>query len=474
MRPHVSLRDLSKILFQITDMKIQIKYISCLLSFLACGLMFSHTATAQVPEKNQAIEAMLGQLSQDSIEANVRKLVSFGTRHSLSDTTSQTRGIGAARRWVLSRFQAYASDAGGRFETYLDPFLVEKGRRIPYDVLMKNVMGVLHGTNPDDDRIFIISGHLDSRVTDVMDSVSNAPGANDDASGVALVIELARVMSKHEFPSTIIFTAVQGEEQGLLGAAYLAKKLRSDSANVVAMFNNDMVGNTNASEIARNSNRRFRIFSETIPNYETEDMSRMRSYTGAENDSQSRQLARYIKTAGEKYVDDFEVTLNYRIDRYLRGGDHLPFTREGFTAVRFCEMNENYLHQHQDVRLEDGVQYGDLPQFVNYEYIYKIAGVNLSALAGLALAPYAPENAGIKVSLGNITQLTWEAPSKGPAPAGYYVLYRETFESHWSGKLYVEEQQAELPYSKDNYFFAVQSVDEEGNASLPVFPKPVR
>ncbi len=432
------------------------------------------SATGQVPDKNPLIEEMLSEVSVDSLESTIRKLVSFGTRHSLSETKSDTRGIGAARRWVLQRFETYAAQSDGRFEAYLDPFIVEKGRRIPYDVEMKNVMGVLKGSDPDDDRVFVISGHLDSRASDVMDSLSDAPGANDDASGVALVMELARIMSARSFPSTIIFVAVSGEEQGLLGATHLAGKLRADSANVVAVFNNDMVGNTRASEVDRVSDDRFRIFSETIPNYETEAMSRLRSYTGAENDSRSRQLARYIKSTGETYVDNFTVTLNYRIDRYLRGGDHLPFTREGFTAVRFCEMNENYLHQHQDVRMENDVQYGDLPEYVDFIYVQKIARVNLAALARLALAPYSPENVGIKVALGNVTTLTWEPPAAGKEPAGYYVLYRETHESHWTGRIFVEELNADLPYSKDNYYFAVQAVDAKGNASLPVFPRPVR
>jgi Zn-dependent M28 family amino/carboxypeptidase len=434
----------------------------------------SLSVSGQVPEKNPVIEEMVSSISKDSLEANIRKLVSFGTRHSLSGTESDTRGIGAARRWVLSRFQAYAASSGGRMEASLDPFVVEKGRRIPYDVEMKNVMAILKGVDPQDDRTFVISGHLDSRVTDVMDSTSDAPGANDDASGVALVMELARVMAKQEFPSTIIFVAVQGEEQGLLGAAHLASSLKADSANVVAMFNNDMVGNTQASEVDRNSDDRMRIFSETIPNYETEQMSRMRSYTGAENDSQSRQLARYIKAASEAYVQGFTVTLNYRVDRYLRGGDHIPFTREGFTAVRFCEFNENYKYQHQDVREENGEQYGDLPEYVNYDYVHKIARVNLASLSSLALAPYAPENVGLKVSLGNISQLSWETPTKGEAPEGYYVLYRETSSPTWEGKVFVKDTSAELPYSKDNYYFGVQSVDKEGNASLPVFPAPAR
>lgn len=428
---------------------------------------------AQPTVRNPFIREMVDEVSKDSIQKNIEKLVSYGTRHALSDTISDTRGIGAARRWVLSRFKAYAARSNGRMTARLDPFIVEKGPRVPHRVTMKNTMAILEGDDPEGG-VLVVSGHIDSRVTDVMDSTSEAPGANDDASGVALVMELARIMSSRKFDATIIFVAVQGEEQGLLGAAHLAETLAADSSDVIAMFNNDMVGNTQASEIDRNSAKRLRLFSEPEPASETEEQARLRSYTGAENDSPSRQLARYIKSTGEAYVDDFEVTLNYRIDRYLRGGDHLPFTRQGFTAVRFCEMNENYLHQHQDIRVEHGEQYGDLPEYVNFAYTANIARVNLAALAELALAPRQPQNVGIKVELGNISTLTWDPPKTGKKPAGYVVLLRETYESMWQKSFQTAETEIELPYSKDNYFFAVQAVDRDGNKSLPVFPVPKR
>ncbi|UII31551.1 M28 family peptidase [Fulvivirga ulvae] len=430
--------------------------------------------TDKIAAKSEIIANMLDNVSADSIEATVRKLVSFGTRHSLSETKSDSFGIGAARRWVKSQFDRYADHSNGRMLVRLDPFIVPPGRRIPYEVEMKNVMATLKGSDADDDRIFVISGHLDSRVSDVMDSISAAPGANDDASGVALVMELARVMSATEFPSTIIFLAVQGEEQGLLGAAHLAEKLRSDSANVVAMFNNDMVGNTFSSETELKNDSSVRVFSETIPVYETEEMEKLRKYSGSENDSRSRQLARYIKETGEYYVDNFNVTLNYRMDRYLRGGDHLPFSKSGFAAIRFCEMNENYYYQHQDVRTENNQQYGDLPQYVNYEYAAQIARINLAALASLALAPYEPENVGLQVDLGNTTTLVWSAPNKGKAPKGYNILIRETYQPLWEKKIFVSDTTATIPHSKDNFFFAVQSVGEKGALSLPVFPAPVR
>ena len=423
---------------------------------------------------NSAITNMVAEVSADSIEQTVRKLVSFGSRHSLSQTKSDTFGIGAARRWVKSKLESYASESNGRMTVAFDPFIVQPGRRVPYPVEMKNVIATLKGTDPADDRVFVVSGHLDSRVTDVMDSTSTAPGANDDASGVALMMELARVMSKKQFPSTILFVAVQGEEQGLLGATHLAEKLKSDSINVVAMFNNDMVGNSFSSETNLKNDSTVRIFSETIPMYETEEMEQLRKYAGAENDSRSRQLARYIKELGETYVKDFNVTLNYRMDRYLRGGDHLPFSKNGFTAVRFCEMNENYNFQHQDVRKEGDVAYGDLPEHVNFDYASQIARINLAALANLALAPYHPEHVGLKVDLGNKTTLVWSAPQKGQKPTGYNILIRETFEPLWQEKIYVTDTTATIPYSKDNFFFAVQSVGENNATSLPVFPAPVR
>ena len=439
-------------------------------------LITTSTEAQEIINRDNEIAKMINEISAENIEANVNKLVSFGTRHTLSETESDERGVGAARRWVKSQFELYAQESGGRLKAEIDEYTIKAdNRRIPEDALSGNALGILQGTDPDDDRVFLITGHLDSRATDVMDVSIDAPGANDDASGVAMVMELARIMSKREFPATIIFMAVTGEEQGLYGATNMAEKMLVDSVNLVAVLNNDMIGNSTSSGTNLHDNTQVRVFSEGVPAYETEEMERMRRYTSGENDSKSRQLARYIKEVGERYVDQLEVKLIYRNDRFLRGGDHTPFARKGFTAVRMCEMNENYYHQHQTVRMEDGIQYGDLPEFMDFEYARKNAGVNLATLANLAWAPSIPENVVVDVSgLSNETKLLWDDPTIGEKPKGYYILMRETFQPLWEKKFYVEGNEAIIPYSKDNYFFAVQAVDEEGHESLAVFPVPKR
>ncbi len=439
-------------------------------------ILFTELAAQTVIlNRDPEIKAMVEEISAERLEQHIQKLVSFGTRHTLSDNKSNKEGIGAARNWVKSELETYARESGGRLTVALDFYdIPADGRRIPEPVQLANVMGTLKGTDPNDDRILIISGHLDSRASDIMNSKIKAPGANDDGSGVAVVMELARVMSKRSFPATIIFMAVSGEEQGLLGARQLAEKGKKEQWNIVAMLNNDMVGNSASSGTNLRDNMQVRVFSEGVPQAETEEMARNRRYTAAENDSQSRQLARYIKEVGERYVDQLQVTLNYRSDRFLRGGDHTPFSQNGFAAVRFSEMNENYYHQHQDVRLEDGIQYGDFPEYVDYFYARKIAGVNLATLANLAMAPAAPQNPGIDVSqLSNETLLKWQHPA-GKEPHGYYVLMRETYQPFWEKKIFVQGTEVSLPYSKDNYFFAVQAVDAEGHESLPVWPLPLR
>jgi hypothetical protein len=307
-----------------------------------------------------------------------------------------------------------------------------------------------------------------------MDSVNLAPGANDDASGVAVVIELARILSKKRFPCTIIFMAVQGEEQGLVGARHMAGKLKKENANLIAMFNNDIVGNSLASETGNKNDKTVRIFSEMIPYLETSDETSARNALKSENDSPSRQLARYIKEVSEPYLNGFTATLNARPDRFLRGGDHTPFNQLGFTAVRFCEFNEYFTQQHQDLREENGIKYGDLPEFVDYNYVANVAKMNLVGMTMLAKAPAAPTNVKMKINLGNITNLSWEAPGIGPAVKGYNVLLRETYEPFWSKKIFVEGTTAELPYSKDNYFFAVQAVGKDGALSQIIMPVPGR
>jgi hypothetical protein len=435
-------------------------------------------ANAQTTIKQDAaIKQMVDEVSSKNIEATIRKLVTFKSRHTLSDTTSKTEGSGAARNWIKAEYEKYASASGGRMTVQFDTFTQPKSERIEKPAHLKNVLAILKGTDPNDTRVYIVSGHYDSRVTNVMNPDAFEPGANDDASGTAVSMELARVMAKRSFPATIIFMAVVGEEQGLFGSANVAKRAKAEKWNIDAMLNNDIVGNTHGMETDLKDNRSVRVFSEGVPSTAIGNEKQIASLIalGGENDSPSRELARYIKETGERYVDQLDVKLIYRRDRYLRGGDHVPFLQQGFTAVRFTEMNEDFNRQHQDIRNEKGVDYGDLPDFVDFNYVQKVARMNLSVLANLALAPAEPVNVGVITSgLTNKTQLKWDAPAAGKKPAGYYVLMRESISPYWEKKFYVTDTTAILGYSKDNYFFAVQSVDADGHESLPVFPKPVR
>lgn len=442
--------------------------------FVSAFLLFSQISISQVAEDPE-IKKMISEVKAENLEATVQKLVTFGTRHTLSDTKSKTKGIGAAQQWVKSEFDKYALESGGRLTATIDYFTVKAdGKRVKADSQLGNVMATLKGTDPNDNRVLIISGHLDSRVSDVMNIKSDAPGANDDGSGVAAVIELAKIMSKRSFPATIVFVAVAGEEQGLIGARHLAELAKENNWNIVAMLNNDMIGNSLSSGTNLRDNTQVRIFSETIPYLETEDEAKMRKATNRDNDSPSRLLARYIKTTTEQYVDQLQVKLVYRNDRFLRGGDHTPFSQNGFTAVRFCEMNENFDHQHQDLRTENGIKYGDLPEFMDFDYLRKNTCANLAVLANLAASPKAPLNVGIEVkNLSNSSTLTWSAPEDKPQ-FGYQILMRETASSHWEKTFFVKDTKAEIPYSKDNYFFAVQTVDALGHASIPVFPIPIK
>jgi hypothetical protein len=444
-----------------------------ILLLLACFAFNFATAQTQIIHRNAEIEKMVKEISATNLEKYVRDLAAFRTRHTLS-TDKSKEGISASQQYILNHFKSFEAAAGGRLTSFLDKYTIPAdNRRILTDSQSANVMATLKGTDPNDDRVFIISAHVDSRALDVMNSEIDAPGANDDGSGVAAVIELARIMSKKSFPATIIFVAVSAEEQGLKGATYLAEKAKKENWNLVAMLNNDMIGNSNSSETNINDNTRVRIFSEGVPAAETEQMTAIRRYTNGENDSKSRQLARYMKEVGERYVDQLEVKLVYRNDRFLRGGDHTPFAREGFTAIRVCEMNENYYHQHENVRVENGIQYGDLPEFVDFEYMRKVAGINLASLYSMASAPSEPQSVGIDVrKLSNTSILRWDAPAKGKAK-GYYVLMRETDSSTWEKKFYTEENTLTIPYSKDNYFFAVQAVGENGHESMAVFPQPI-
>jgi hypothetical protein len=420
---------------------------------------------------------MVDEVSAKNIEATIRKLVTFKSRHTLSDTTSKTEGSGAARNWIKSEYERYAKESGGRMTVQFDTFTQPKGNRIDVPVKLKNVLAILKGTDPTDTRVYIVSGHFDSRVTDVMNANVFEPGANDDASGTAVSMEVARVMAKRSFPATIIFMAVIGEEQGLYGSANVAKRAKAEKWNVDAMLNNDIVGNTHGMDNDLKDNMHVRVFSEGVPSIAAGNERAINSLitNGGEDDSPSRELARYIKETAERYVDQLDVKLIYRRDRYLRGGDHTSFLKEGFTAVRLTEMNEDFTRQHQDIRTEKGIDYGDLPDFVDFNYVQKVARMNLSVLANLATAPGVPQNVVVLTSgLTNNTDLKWEAPKEGKKPAGYYIMMRETTSPFWEKKFFVTGTSAKLDYSKDNYFFAVQSVDADGHESLPIYPKPGR
>jgi hypothetical protein len=435
-------------------------------------LFFSMNMKAQtIIDRDPEIAEMVSDVSPDSLQFYINTLVAFGTRNTLSTQTDSKRGIGAARNWVLKKFNEFAKGSNGRLSAMIDTTTIHaNGKRVDKPVVLVNVVATLKGTDPNDSRIFIISGHLDSRRSDVMDVVGDAPGADDDGSGTSAVIECARVMSKHSFPATIIFVAVSGEEQGLLGSTFMANKAKKENWNIEGVFNNDIIGSNNSNETDIINNTKVRVFSEGIPMYETEKNIKRIMALGLENDSKSRQLARYIKEIGERYVDNLQVQMVYRTDRFLRGGDHLPYLQNGFTAVRITEMNENFTRQHQDVRKENGIDYGDVAKWIDYEYLRKNTALNLCNLANLAKAPSTPEDVKIEIkNLSNTTSLSWEKPKSGKVN-GYYVLIRETVSPVWQKKLFTKENKITLPYSKDNYFFAVQSVNETGNESLPVVP----
>ncbi len=438
------------------------------ISVLICNYnLFAQTTISKDP----TIEQMVKEISPDSLRSYIQTMVNFGTRNTLSTQTESKRGIGAARLYVLSKIKQFAAQSNGRMTAVIDTTTLQADkRRVDTTLVLGNVVATLKGTNAADNRVFIVSGHLDNMRTNVMDRLGDAPGANDDASGVAAVMECARIMSKRNFGATIIFMAVSGEEQGLLGSTYMATKSKNQNLNIEAVLNNDIMGSNNSNETNNINNTQVRIFSEGLPFYELDKNAKNIRQLGLENDGKSRQLARYVKEIGERYVDNLEIKLIYRNDRFLRGGDHTPFVENGFTAVRITEMNENYTRQHQNVRVENGIQYGDLIEFIDFEYLRKNTGMNLSTLANLANAPATPEDVKIDVKkLSNNSYLYWKQPKTGNVK-GYYLLMRETTNAFWQKKIFTTATEITVPYSKDNYFFAVQSVNADGNESLPVVP----
>lgn len=425
-------------------------------------------------KRDAAVDKMIKAVSAKRIEADIRKLVSFGTRNTLSDQTSPTRGIGAARDWIFGEFEKINSDCGGCLTVEKQSFTQEPVARVPQPTVLTNVIATLKGAT-DPDRVYVVSGHYDSMCSSPTDGECDAPGANDDGSGTAAVIELARVMSKQKYDATIIFMTVAGEEQGLLGATYFAEEAAKAGMKIEAMFTNDIVGGVLTQKDSPNRGR-VRVFSEGVPSNETEAEARTRRSVGGENDSASRQIARYVEDQAARYLTDFKVWTVYRRDRFGRGGDHIPFLERGFAAVRITEVDEDFTHQHQNVRTEDGIFYGDTPEFVDFEYTANVVRVNLAALAGLANAPARPKNVGIITrGLTNDTQLVWDANTDTDI-AGYEIVWRETASPVWTEARAVGNV---LTYtaegiSKDNYFFGVRAVDKAGNKSPVVYPQPRR
>ncbi len=433
---------------------------------------FTSIFSQKTIQRDPMIESMVSEINSDSLKSHILKLVSFGTRSTLSTTTDSKKGIGAARAWVLSRFQEFAKQSDGRMSAKIDSWTQKADtKRVDVDIQMGNVIATLKGSDANDDRVFLVSGHIDSRVSNVMNRTDDAPGANDDGSGTAAVIELARVMAKAKFPATVIFLVVSGEEQGLLGAEHFANQAFEEKTNLEAILNNDIMGSNNSNETNIIDNTRIRIFSEGLPFFELDKKAMSIRNFGQENDGKARTLARYTKEVGERYVDNLEVVMVYRNDRFLRGGDHTPFVQKGFPAVRITEMNENYEHQHQDLRTDKGIKYGDLPEAMDFEYLRKNTAMNLATLSNLAKAPATVQNLTIDTkNLTNSTTLFWQAPKTGKVK-GYYVLMRETYQPFWQKKIFTSKNGIVLPYSKDHYFFAVEAVSEDGNESLPVLPK---
>ncbi|ACU08828.1 leucine aminopeptidase-related protein [Flavobacteriaceae bacterium 3519-10] len=434
-------------------------------------LLTAFNINAQNRVTDPEIEALVKKVNKDSLRAHVEKMVSFGTRHTMSSTTDANRGIGAARNWVLSKFKDYAQNSGGRMEVYLqNKDLQPDGRRVNNTTNLGNAVALLKGTDPNDNRIIIVSGHLDSRVSDVMNAESDAPGANDDASGVAAVIEAARILSGAKLSASVLFVAVSGEEQGLLGAKMLADQAKAEHWNILVVLNNDMIGNNSFDAQNKNEKPKLRVFSEGLPAFETEKSAVNLRNLGLENDGSARQLARYIKETGENYVKNIDIKLIYRNDRFLRGGDHTPFVVNGFTAVRLTDYYENYDHQHQDIRTENGKQYGDLIEFMDVDYLKTNTQVNVAVLANLAKSPASPLNVRMDVKeLSYTTKITWDKPSTGTVK-GYHILVRETASPVWQQKIFTKETTISIPYSKDNFLFGVQSISEAGNESLPIIP----
>ncbi|UII79105.1 M28 family peptidase [Flagellimonas sp. CMM7] len=415
---------------------------------------------------------IINAVSAERIEKDVTALVNFGTRHTLSDTVSQTKGIGAARRWIKSEFEKTSADCNNCLNVFYQKDLVKKGdgQRIVKDVWVVNVVAVQRGTKYPN-RFIIMSGDIDSRVSDPNNFTSESPGANDNASGMAGTIEAARVLSKYKFESSIIYVGLSGEEQGLFGGKGLAAYAKEQGWDIVGIINNDMIGNITGIDGVI-SNRDFRIFSEPVPPTETEDERRARRFYGGEVDGISRQLARYIHKTTKTYMPEMNPMMIYRLDRFGRGGHHRPFNDAGFAGVRIMEAHENYTQQHQDIRVEGGIAYGDVLEHVNFEYAKKLTAVNAINLASIAWAPPAPSIVEIGGIVEPSAKLKW---NKIDGAVGYKIYWRDTTSPTWDNHKYVGDvtEHTLKGIVIDNFFFGVAAIGKDGHESLVVFPNKI-
>jgi hypothetical protein len=441
-----------------------------LFAILAALGLAAVPAAAQTPNpatlgEQPLLRALAGQVSPERQRATIAKLVSFGTRHTLSDTASNSRGIGAARRWIAAEFQAISKDCGGclKVET---PAEVFTNKRIPKPTEVMDVLAILPGTT-DPDRVIVISGHYDSRVTDVMNATGDAPGANDDGSGTAAVIEAARVLSKQRFPATLVFAALAGEEQGLNGGHVLADYATAHNWKVEADLNNDIVGNTEGMSGVRD-NTHVRVFSEGTRTTETQGEADKRRYNGGEVDSPSRNLARFMDRLADQYLTNLDVVMVYRTDRYGRGGDQVEMLKAGYPAVRVTEATENYTRQHQDLRVENGIRYGDVIEGVDFPYLAQVTRLNVITMAALAKAPAPPTGVAIEGAVTPDTTVSW-TPS--PGAAAYRVWWRGTTEPQWRYSRPASASPVVLKsVNIDDFFFGVSAVSADGFESPVVFP----
>ncbi|BBH63513.1 aminopeptidase [Actinoplanes sp. OR16] len=433
--------------------------------------MPSATQASGIPRNkpDAQLRAVLREIDPKRIEATVRRLAAFGTRHTLSSQDDPVRGIGAARDWIFKTLQGYAAPSAGRMTVESQSFVQPVSPRVPAPTTITNVIATLRGSS-EPERIYVVTGHYDSRASDVMDAVSDAPGADDDASGVAVIMELARVLATRESAATLVFAAVAGEEQGLYGSDHMAQVFKDAGADVQGMFSNDIVGTGDAHDGTRPANRQVRLFVEGVPTSETAAEANVRRSVGGENDGPSRQLGRFVKDVEPEGTD---VRVVWRRDRYLRGSDHISFLLRGYPAGRFTEPRENFAHEHQNVRIENGIQYGDLVEFCDFTYIARVARVNAAALWSLAQAPGTPRGVVIDTTqLTNETTLRWQLGTEAGL-AGYEVVWRETTAPDWQHVVKVGKvSEVTIDLSKDNVFFGVRAVGEDGYRSPAAAPRP--